>query len=127
MIKDLIELKKIIESDDNIKVDGVYTHYIPEEFIDKKDRTDVLLRESTSSIEDRGNDAIIRTLSRVNIQVFFSRNYKYSIDEFNSRLVRLLEKNDWVVDVIEGLYVEPETKQLTKAFVVSKSDIMEVY
>ncbi|KGB14250.1 DUF806 family protein [Latilactobacillus sakei subsp. sakei] len=117
----VLAVKKIL-NDSELKLDGIFTENLPEERIDRDDLTDVLISRVRNSPTSFGNNDFNQIDNTVSIQVFYSKNFDENIENFEIKIMKLMLANGWYVNDNKSPYTDPDTKQVIKVFLFSKTE-----
>lgn len=110
------ECKQLMSSVPNI--DKVYMYAIPKDALDTVDQTQCLLREVQMFTGEDGNNSFNSYSTEIEIQIFFKLNIDFDTEQFQVKLLQLLQQNDYEVYTFGGMVEDPQTKQLTSTIYV---------
>ncbi|AOO75963.1 hypothetical protein LCW_07810 [Latilactobacillus curvatus] len=117
----VLAVKKIL-NDSELKLDGVFTENLPEERIDRDDLTDVLISRVRNSPTSFGNNDFNQIDNMVSVQIFYSKNFDENIENFEIKVMKLMLANGWYINDNKSPYTDPDTKQVIKVFLFSKTE-----
>lgn len=110
------ECKQLISSVPNI--DKVYLYAIPKDALDTVNQTQCLLREVQMFTGEDGNNSFNSYSTEIEIQIFFKLDVDFDTEQFQVKLLQLLQQNDYEVYTFGGMVEDPQTKQLTSTIYV---------
>lgn len=110
------ECKQLMSSVPNI--DKVYMYAIPKDALDTVDQTQCLLREVQMFTGEDGNNSFNSYSTEIEIQIFFKLDVDFDTEQFQVKLLQLLQQNDYEVYTFGGMVEDPQTKQLTSTIYV---------
>lgn len=110
------ECKQLMSNVPNI--DKVYVYAIPKSALDTVDQTQCLLREVQMFTGEDGNNSFNSYSTEIEIQIFFKLDVDFDTEQFQVKLLQLLQQNDYEVYTFGGMVEDPQTKQLTSTIYV---------
>lgn len=110
------ECKQLMSNVPNI--DKVYLYAIPKDALDTVDQTQCLLREVQMFTGEDGNNSFNSYSTEIEIQIFFKFDVDFDTEQFQVKLLQLLQQNDYEVYTFGGMVEDPQTKQLTSTIYV---------
>jgi hypothetical protein len=117
----LVETSDLIEELTKDWVDNVYCKSIPEEELDKTDKTIVLVRSGYDSLEDYGSDTFNSITRTIVVQIFYAIGSEIDYDSVEIKLYKDLEKNHYRIDDIKGRQDDPDTLQDFQTINITKN------
>lgn len=120
----IIEAKNLIEAQNYIEVDVVYTTNLPQEIVDNVDKTVILITEANEQLTTLGNNDFYGMRRICEIQIFYKFDVDFSVENFEMRLMKLFKNNHWSVFDKRGHTLDPDTLQLTEVFYVAQEIII---
>lgn len=120
----VLSVKGIIDTS-GLKFDGVFTENLPEERIDRDDLTDVLISRVRNTPTSFGNNDFNQVDNMVSIQIFYSKNFDENIEQFEIKIMKLMLANGWYINDNKSPYTDPDTKQVIKVFLFSKTETIQ--
>lgn len=101
--------------------DNVYPNIIPDEELDKTDRTIILVRSADSLLGDYGSDMFMTLSDNITVQIFYSITSDLDYDVVETKLYHDLTKNNYKINRISGRLVDIDTNQCYQTFTVTKT------
>ncbi|MGX5377568.1 DUF806 family protein [Ligilactobacillus sp. LYQ135] len=107
-------------------IDEIYLYHIPDSKIDDTNSTILLLREIQIETDEEGNDDFFAINTELQLQIFFKRNFSSGFDmqQFQTKLLKLLVKNKYTVSSLGGAMYDPDTKQYTLTWYIEKESYL---
>lgn len=106
-----MQARALLESITSDWVDEVYPNVIPEEELDKVDKTVILIRPAFDQLEDYASDTFNSVTRHFSIQIFYKVDNDLDYDTLEVQLYKALEKHSYRVDEIKGRLVDIDTNQ----------------
>lgn len=120
----IIDAKNLIESQNYVELDAVYTTNLPQEIVSNVDKTVVLITEANEQLTTIGNNDFYGMRRICEIQIFYKLDVDFSVENFEMRLMKLFKNNHWSVFDKRGHTLDPDTLQLTEVFYVAQEIII---
>lgn len=120
----IIDAKNLIESQNYVELDAVYTTNLPQEIVNNVDKTVVLITEANEQLTTIGNNDFYGMRRICEIQIFYKLDVDFSVESFEMRLMKLFKNNHWSVFDKRGHTLDPDTLQLTEVFYVAQEIII---
>lgn len=120
----IIDAKNLIESQNYVELDAVYTTNLPQEIVSNVDKTVVLITEANEQLTTLGNNDFYGMRRICEIQIFYKLDVDFSVENFEMRLMKLFKNNHWSVFDKRGHTLDPDTLQLTEVFYVAQEIII---
>ena len=117
----LVETSNLIEELTKGWADDVYCKSIPEEELDKTDKTIILVRSGYDSLEDYGSDTFNSITRTIVVQIFYATGSEIDYDSVEIKLYKDLEKNHYRIDDIKGRQDDPDTLQDFQTINITKN------
>lgn len=120
----IIDAKNLIESQNYVELDAIYTTNLPQEIVSNVDKTVVLITEANEQLTTLGNNDFYGMRRICEIQIFYKLDVDFSVENFEMRLMKLFKNNHWSVFDKRGHTLDPDTLQLTEVFYVAQEIII---
>lgn len=120
----IIDAKNLIESQNYVELDAVYTTNLPQEIVSNVDKTVVLITEANEQLTTLGNNDFYGMRRICEIQIFYKLDVDFSVENFEMRLMKLFKNNHWSVFDKRGHTLDPDTLQLTEVFYIAQEIII---
>lgn len=119
------ETKQLLTNFPNI--DEIYLYHIPNSKIDDTDSTILLLREIQIEATEEGNNDFFATNIELQLQIFFKQNFDdgFDMQQFQTKLLKLLVKNGYTVNSLGGAMYDPDTNQYTLTWYIEKENYID--
>lgn len=108
-------------------INEIYLYHIPDSKVNDVDSTILLLREIQIETEEEGNNDFFATNIELQLQIFFKQNFDdgFDMQQFQTKLLKLLVKNGYTVNSLGGAMYDPDTKQYTLTWYIEKMNYIE--
>ena len=105
-------------------VDAVYGNNLPQEAIDSKDKTVVLITDSANDPSSFGNDDFWTLNQEVEAQIWYSQSLDSDFDTIEVALMKSFVHSNWQVATVRQRILDPVSKQLSNTFYFSRTKIL---
>lgn len=118
----IIEAKELIESANYNCIDGVFTTNIPTSIKKLTNRTDILITRLNDNPTGFGNNDFFEIENTVEVQIFYTTTgFNEDLDQFEMKLIKLFKKNYWELADNKPPVTDPDTLQITKTIIFSRT------
>jgi len=117
----LMQARALLESITSSWVDEVYPNVIPEEELDKVDKTVILIRPAFDQLEDYASDTFNSVTRHFSIQIFYKVDNDLDYDTLEVQLYKALEQRGYRVDEIKGRLIDLDTNQLYQTVLITNN------
>lgn len=114
----------LMEAYRQIKLEAVWADAIRVNALkadEDKNKTLILVRNSTSRVGDYGSNQFNTYEGSVQIQIFLSLNASFDLEEKLIALMNALNQGGWQINEVKPAIPDPDTKQLTATINISRT------
>ena len=106
-------------------VDAVYGNNLPQEAIDSKDKTVILITDAANDPSSFGNNDFWTLNQEIELQIWYSLELNSDPEDIEVALMKEFTHQNWQVAVVRQRTLDPVTKQLMNTFYFSRTKILK--
>jgi hypothetical protein len=102
-------------------VDAIEGNNLPQELVDSKDKTVVLVTDSANDPSSFGNDDFWAMNQEVEVQIWYSQQLETDPETIEVSMMKAFVHSNWQVAAVRQRTLDPVTTQLSNTFYFSRT------
>ncbi|KRL11729.1 DUF806 family protein [Schleiferilactobacillus perolens] len=106
-------------------IDAIEGNNLPQELVDSKDKTVVLISDAANDPASFGNDDFWALNQEVEVQIWYSQHLETDPEDIEVSLMKAFVHQNWQVAAVRQRTLGPDTQQLSNTFYFSRTKILK--
>ena len=105
-------------------INDIYGNNMPQEAIDSKDKTVVLITDSANNPSSFGNDDFWALNQEIEVQIWYSQELESDPETIEVSMMKAFTHQNWQVAAVRQRMLDPVSQQLFNTFYFSRTKIL---
>lgn len=105
-------------------IDAIEGNNLPQELVDSKDKTVVLVTDSANDPSSFGNDDFWALNQEVEVQIWYSQKIETDLETIEVAMMKTFVHSTWQVAAVRQRILDPVSQQLSNTFYFSRTKIL---
>lgn len=106
-------------------IDAIEGNNLPQELVDSKDKTVVLISDAANDPASFGNDDFWALNQEVEVQIWYSQQLETDPEVIEIAMMKAFTHQYWQVAAVRQRTLDPDTQQLSNTFYFSRTKILK--
>lgn len=106
-------------------VDAIYGNNLPQEAIDSKDKTVILITDAANDPSSFGNNDFWALNQEIELQIWYSQTLNSDLETIEVALMKTFVHQNWQVAAVRQRTLDPVSQQLSNTFFFSRTKILK--
>ncbi|QEU48259.1 DUF806 family protein [Schleiferilactobacillus harbinensis] len=106
-------------------IDAIEGNNLPQELVDSKDKTVVLITDSANDPSSFGNNDFWALNQEVEVQIWYSQQLDIDLETIEVALMKAFVHSNWQVAAVRQRILDPVSSQLFNTFYFSRTKILK--
>lgn len=106
-------------------IDAIEGNNLPQELIDSKDKTIVLITDSANDPAEMGNNDFWALNQEIELQIWYSQELETDPEVIEIALMKAFVHSNWQVAAVRQRTLDPVSSQLFNTFFFSRTKILK--
>lgn len=106
-------------------IDAIEDNNLPQELVDSKDKTVVLITDAANDPTSFGNDDFWALNQEIELQIWYSQEFETDPEIIEISMMKAFTHQYWQVAAVRQRTLDPDTQQLSNTFYFSRTKILK--